>query len=272
MDNNAFDYSDDELEQAKKIIFDETNVTNSNPLSDLLQILIKIVAFILLIYFTMYFGFTVFIKTMSVDTQIKLENFLSQSNSFETVEIAQKDKERLINVKNNILAIDKEYPKTSNLNIYIIKEDYLNAFCAPNGNIYITQKLYNLLKQDGELMFILAHEMSHYRDKDHLLGLRTELAGKFVVIIMSALSNNQQNFSNIIAGAIDLSNLKYSRNIESKCDKYASNIVMRKYSTIKPATDALKLLKDDSPDMMIDAFSTHPNLDRRIKLIEQNQD
>jgi len=44
---------------------------------------------------------------------------------------------------------------------YLINMDSINAFSLPNGNIYITLQLLNLLDNEAELAAILSHEIAH---------------------------------------------------------------------------------------------------------------
>ena len=40
------------------------------------------------------------------------------------------------------------------------------------GNIYITDTLFKHLNSDEMLTFVIAHEMAHYKNRDHLMNLR----------------------------------------------------------------------------------------------------
>lgn len=44
-----------------------------------------------------------------------------------------------------------------------IRGEELNAFCTPDGYIYITDALVDLLQNDMEVLGVLAHEMAHYQ-------------------------------------------------------------------------------------------------------------
>lgn len=52
-----------------------------------------------------------------------------------------------------------------------IRGEELNAFCTPDGYIYITDALVNLLQDDFEILGILAHEMSHYQLQHSIVEL-----------------------------------------------------------------------------------------------------
>ena len=184
-------YNDDDFERARKLIYDESNVTETNPLSDFFKIIVKFVLVIGLLYFSLFVVLTIVIKNLSIENQIKIENALS--GDYKSIKISANDDKRLQKVRDDILKVDNDFPKTSNLKIKIIDMNVVNAFCAPNGNIYITKKLYDKLKTDGELTFVIAHEMSHYKTKDHLMQLRSNLSNSVVVFVVLVFTFNSVN-------------------------------------------------------------------------------
>ena len=151
MTKNNYDY-----EAAKLLIDDETNVTETNPLKDLFQTCIQLVLILALVYLFTFIASGIVIKSLSIEKQIQMENILSS-------------------IRNRVLSVDRDFPKTSNLDIHIINDNQMNALCYPNGNIYITSELYKRLTDDEMLTFVIAHEMAHYKNKDHLMNLRNQI-------------------------------------------------------------------------------------------------
>ena len=139
-----------DAESAKKIIFDDNiNVTESNTLKDLVQILFNIVLIVVSIYFFIFIASGVVLKSLSPEQQIVVENIISPFvDPDNIIELSEVEKQKLKNIKNNILKADSKFPTTSNLEINVIKSKQLNALCYPNGNIYITSALYDELKSD----------------------------------------------------------------------------------------------------------------------------
>ncbi len=253
-----------EYEDYIKLVYDDSNVTETKPIVELLKVLAKLVLIIVIFYLLIYFAVGIFIRTLPIDKQIKLEKFLSFSNKTQVVKINKKDRIRLENVKNHIISTDTDFPRTSTLNIEIIDVKQKNAFCLPDGTIYITLPLYKLLN-DEMLTFVVAHEMGHYKNKDHLMKLRKYIAANFVVIIVSALTSDSGNISDLASGVLEFENLNHSRFVEAKADLYAKNIMLGLYDSTDAAIETLKILEDKKYPKGLIVFSTHPTIEKRIK-------
>ncbi len=260
---NDFEFA----ETSEEIINDKTNITEQNPLKEGLKILANLFFIIFCLYFTVYFGVGILIISLSNENQIKLENAISKLNTtelaFKCYKSARTDK-----IKNLILTYDKKYPKTSKLEIKIIESKDLNAFCFPDGKIYITSGLYNFLKNDDELAFVVAHEMAHYKNKDHLENLKSAIANSSIALLLSLVTTDE-NIGDIVANTIELGNLKHSRNAEKKADKYAAEALLNIYGTTSGGVRVLKILsqKSDLPEAA-SILSTHPATKSRIKYLK----
>ena len=44
---------------------------------------------------------------------------------------------------------------------YIVDTDIVNAFALPGGYVYVTRQLLGLMGSEGELAFVLGHEVGH---------------------------------------------------------------------------------------------------------------
>ena len=259
-----------DAENAKKIIYDDNvNITEASPLKDLVQIALNITLIIISIYLFVFITSGIILQTLSSEKQIAMENFISHFvNLTDIAELSETEKQRLYNIRNRILEIDPKFPKTSNLDINVINEPQLNAFCYPNGNIYITSALYQELKSDEELTFIIAHEMAHYKHKDHLLSLRRSLSNGVILIIISFVNPNSKEIGTLVNGGLNVTDLKFSRGAEEKADKYAIKIMNILYGNAKAGVDVMQTLKSKN-SFDIEFLSTHPNLDKRIKYIQK---
>lgn len=257
-----------DYEAAKKLIYDESNVTETNPLRDLFQICVKLIIILVVIYFGIFFSSGIIISNLSPEQQRKLENMLSDSvlNRYEFIETPA-DAEILNEIKNRIINLDKKYPKTSSLNIHVIKNSVPNAFCYPNGNIYITSALYNKLTDKEMLTFVIAHEMAHYKYKDHLMQLRKNISTASVILFISITSPDNKSTSSMIESAIDITDLKYSRKTEAKADRYASEVLTYLYGNVSGGIRALTVIDKESMHIP-ELLSTHPDTKKRIKTLK----
>ncbi|MCM1004656.1 MAG: M48 family metallopeptidase [Candidatus Gastranaerophilales bacterium] len=265
--NDNFEYNE---EAAKAIIYEDTNITETNLFRDLFQVCVKLLLILVMIYFSVFLFSGIILKTLSLDQQIKLENFLTDIIDIKTYNLSKEDKYKLLEMKQRILLLDKNYPKTTNLNIEIIDDNMLNALCYPNGTIYITSALYNRIKSDEQMMFVIAHEMAHYKNKDHLMNLRKNIAGGCVVILLSFAHGETNNeLITFVDNAIALTDLKFSRSSEEKADIYAGKILLSEYGNINGGLELLNILKEERDLYELEILSTHPLIENRIKKLKR---
>ena len=261
--------NDFDAEAAKRVIYDDNiNITEANPLKDFFQTVLSLVLILACIYVSVFCISGIIIKSLSVKKQVALENFISPVVDARVAEISSEEQNRLYKIKNNILSLDKKFPKTSNLDIKVIKNSQLNAMCYPNGNIYITSGLYKKLETDEEFTFVIAHEMAHYKHKDHLLALRQNISNIVVIMTLVIANPSGKEIETLAEGGLNLTDLKFSRTAEENADKYAIKMLNKLYGNAKAGVKVMSILKNDEI-FNIEFLSTHPNIDNRIKYIKK---
>lgn len=249
------------------LILDNVNVSQDDPLKEMFKILFQLFCGAVIVYFVVFLLSGFVLKNLSLENQIELENFISSKMNVKTLSLPAKEQERLNAIKEDILANDFDFPKTSNLEINVIENKEPNAICYPNGNIYITTELYKKLKTDEQLTFVLAHEMAHYRNKDHLMKLRQNISSMVVLTSMIFISPDMSALSETIGLGMELSDMKLSRKVEAKADKYAGKTLMDLYGTTQGGIEVLETLSKDKI-YMGEVFSSHPAMEKRIKYLK----
>ena len=253
-------------EAYKKLIEDTTNITENNQGKILLKFLLKFIAFIIGLYVLIYILTGIFIHSLSPQKQIELENHISKHIEIKAEELRGEDKDKVYAIRDKILEYDSNFPKTSKLDIKILNSNKYNALCYPNGNIYITRPLYNEINTEEKLAFIIAHEMAHYKHRDHLHNIKNLVAKKTISYVFQILSPETASFTETILGGISLTELNYSRSVEAKADKYAGRVLVDLYGSTEAGVDVLKILGQNKIypiDLVI--FSSHPTIEKRIK-------
>jgi beta-barrel assembly-enhancing protease len=108
------------------------------------------------------------------------------------------------------------------IRIWLIHDPRPNAFAAPGGNIYVTDELLYLIKNQEELAGTLCHEVSHliHHDSEEMLQkqrqvLRRELGASVLLGASGAVG---------IALIGKLHSLHYSREVESRADLTGADV------------------------------------------------
>ncbi len=260
-----------QLEIAKKLAYDDANVTQRNPLKELWKLFLQIALILVILYLFLYVSSGVILNNLSFEQRVKLEKLLSGSGKPNRAEISEEQQEQILAVRNKILSVDKDYPKTSELNMAVIKSEILNAMCYADGTIYITEGLYNVMESEQELAFIIAHEMGHYKHRDHMHSLRHSIASQTVLYLFAFISSDSKQLKSLASGSINMSKLKYSRVAEFKADRYATEMSNAIYGDASGGLDVMKrFLKLENSSMgNLDFLSTHPSTKARIARIKK---
>lgn len=256
---------------ALSLIYDNANVSETNHLKSLLEIVIKLCVILTTVYIFIFISLGIIIDNLPIEKQIKLENFIANT-IYEPNNIATKEETlRLEKIKQNILNVDYSFPKTSKLNIIIINDKEKNALCLPNGNIYITSALFEKLTNDEMLTFVIAHEMAHYKNKDHLKNIRHEIASAIILSFLQIANPSDTTSVKILEGGLNMSNLNFSRSYEKKADIYAGKVLLALYGNNKAGADVLNNLRDKKYPPVLMLFSTHPDVDSRIQTLNSQR-
>ena len=250
------------------LIYENVNITEANPLKDLAKVAFQLIIYIVIVYFSIFYLTGVFIQNLSIAQQQWLENAISNNSCVKTIKISQEEEEHLISIKKEILATDLDFPKTSALDIKIIKHPEKNALCYANGNIYITDTLYKHLTNDEMLTFVIAHEMAHYKNKDHLMQLRKNIASNVLILSFAFSGKEITNVHSLVSSSLELTDMKYSRKKEALADTYAGKILKNIYGDISSGIQVLKILNEENYLDNLDILSTHPSLEKRISNLE----
>ncbi len=150
------------------------------------------------------------------------------------------------------------------ISVSLVKSDMVNAMAVPGGKMVVFSGLLDSLSSTNGLMFILAHELGHFKNRDHL-----RLMGRGIVLSILAMLafGGDSGISDVLASTINLRTAKYSQTRESQADKTALHALQCHFGHVGGATELFKSLKsqeEESDFEMLHYFDTHPELQQRI--------
>ena len=162
------------------------------------------------------------------------------------------------------------YRKNVNFKFRILDSTEVNAFASPNGYIYITTGLLDIIESDDELAFIIAHEMGHIEKKHSVINYRQRLAAMFFSALFLASNNNYEDSEKVLLTAVmtDLVLKGYSREQEKEADAVALSHLKRtgmdhlSYKMVMGKFTDMRQYKIYAIDKI---FSTHPTPEKRIE-------
>lgn len=148
----------------------------------------------------------------------------------------------------------------------ISRSDLPNAMAFPGGLVIVTSALLDSAETENELAFVLAHELGHFHNRDHLRMLgRGLVLGIFFSAVLSGDGGGGLGVT-----IADLTSLGFSREQESGADEFGLQLVFGEYGHVADSWRFFERLDDDGSLQyeLLSYVSTHPSPDNRIQEIK----
>ena len=241
-----------------KLPDDTTNVSQDNFFSQALKLSLSLLVSVAILYFIIIGIIGLIINNITPQQEKKMLEYISFD-----INISNTKSAYLTQIKEKLKACtDIPY----DVNIYISEEEIVNAYALPGGDIHITKGMLNQLKNQNELVFILAHEMGHFQNKDHLKGL-----GQALILLTLALFMGDDY--TILGHALNAGGAKYSQSAEFNADSVGLELMHCAYGSVSDATKLFERMGEGESHWKY-FLASHPNFDSRIekmkKLIAKN--
>jgi Zn-dependent protease with chaperone function len=149
--------------------------------------------------------------------------------------------------------------------VTVINSKTVNALAYPGNRIVIYTGLLDKLDTEEELSFVLAHELGHYKNNDHIRAMGR---GVILTALLTVLSGNTG--SETPGVFLKLLDLKYSRIQEEKADLYALNLLYDAYGDVSGAFSFMDKMDKYKFFNKLDFLSTHPGWEYRKKNIKKS--
>jgi Zn-dependent protease with chaperone function len=243
-----------------------SNVSHTAPFKEFLTLLAGISVFIYVAYWFLGFAIDIAVDHLSYEQETQLFSKIPAQLHELLGEAPQQD-ERL-------QALVDELRTCSSLptpiTVFTAAEETSNAMALPGGQMLIFEGLLAHIKSENGLAFVLAHELGHFINRDHLKGI-----GRGVVLasLSSILTGPNSSISRLLTPSIQLNSARFSQKRESQADITALEILHCHYGHISGATEFFESLKESQhlDSGISHYFSSHPKMGQRIQAIHQWQ-
>ncbi len=150
------------------------------------------------------------------------------------------------------------------LKINLVKSETPNAFAVPGGRIVVLSALLDKVQSENGLVYILAHEMAHFKNRDHLRGLGRQLV---LTALSALLTGVGSDLTQLFTPTVQFGWSRYSRERESMADRTALHALHCSYGHVGGATEFFEAMKpeEEGKDVIkMLYFSSHPEAVQRI--------
>lgn len=162
-----------------------------------------------------------------------------------------------------------------NFKVYYVID--VNAFACADGSIRVFSSLMDIMS-DEELLGVIGHEVGHIAHKDSKKGFRTALLTSALKDGISSQGGTAAKLTDSQLGDLGeaLVNSTYSQKQERDADDYGYEFLQKSgknpwamalsFRKLKQLQDEAGAKKDNKLNQL---FSTHPDLEMRIKRMEE---
>ena len=236
------------------------NVSHDQPVREFVLLFSGITIFALIAFWTLGLFVDLAVDYISPDMEAMIFPSVDASAS-ETAEAGdpkQVELQRLVDELRKCIHI--AYP----LKVQLLELDDANALAFPGGRIIVLSGLLDKVQSENGLSFILAHELAHFKNRDHLRGM-----GRGIVLtaMVASLAGPGSNLSQLLAPAAGLSQARYSQERESMADQQALQALDCYYGHVGGATEFFEAMKPDKKKrstVIKKYFASHPEAVQRI--------
>jgi len=149
------------------------------------------------------------------------------------------------------------------ITVHYIDQDIENAFATIGGNIFLYKGLLEKLPNENALTMLIAHEIAHVRHRDPIVSIGQGAAISTGMMLLLGSTD-----TGILGSAGLLTQMQFSREMESRSDETGLNAVEKVYGHVGGALDLYQVLDAVSESNLVEPppfFSTHPISKTRIK-------
>ncbi len=237
------------------------NVSHEHPLKEFFVLLGGVAGLVLAVYILLGFFIDYAIAYVSPETEIRIFSAVDmdwEGTGRPDSDEEQRSLQRLIDQLRRCVDI----PYT--IKLRISDSDQVNAFAYPGGTVVVYSQLLEVLHSENGLAFVLAHELGHFQNRDHLRAM-----GRGVVLLatLTALSGANSDLSRLLASLNNFENAQYSQERESAADATALRALNCHYGHVGGATEFFESVAapvDDFDFSLTHYFTSHPEANERI--------
>ena len=249
------------MKYTPKEIEGNVNVSHTSPLKELLLLLAGIFGILALLYILLGFAVDVVVMRLPPEIEQHLGSLYANAFSENTSTPAEEYLQTLLNK----LVQKSSLHKTGVYTIHLYPSSQTNAFALPGGHIIVLSALLEDVKSENELAFVLAHELGHFANRDHLRGLGR---GLVITAISAVLLGADNSMTTLLMNSLLTIEMKFSQSQETQADLFGIDLVNTYYGHIEGATDFFQKIADEEKRGRLSYFfATHPYpKDRVIEL------
>lgn len=251
------------MKYTPKEIEGNVNISKASPVKDFFELVAKILGVLLVVYILLALLVDIIAPRISIGTEKKLSRLFTSSLEKKA---RTKEDRRLQEILDSLVEHADTLPEF-NYKIYVEESKDVNALALPGGNIVVFSALLKEAGSANELAFILAHELGHFSNRDHLRGLGHNLV---FLMISTVLFGSDSSTSQVIANVITGAEMHFSQKQEKAADIFALRLLNKRYGNVAGALDFFeKMAAKEKLGEFFYVFASHPYPKKRVEALKK---
>lgn len=250
-----------------KLPKDNDNVSNEHPLREFFILLLGACCALLLVYWLLGKSVDLVVDHLPDRTQrlIHQQATTYVENNFTTTTQNDDFEQAASLFKQLQQCAGLDYPVT----LHWQEQAQANAFALPGGHIVLLSGLMDQLESENGLAFVLAHELAHFQNRDHLRAM-----GRGVVMASfgALIGLDNAKVIDFLSPIGQFEGAQYSQQRESQADEVALSIVNCHYQHVGGVTEFFHAMAKEGEQANVGFagyLSSHPQSQVRINKLEQ---
>ena len=219
------------MKYVSKQIQTNVNISKNSPLKEFITLLLILFSICLATYVSLGLAINIIVPHISPEYESKLGN-LFQSKYINSEETETLNTQQVLDT----LTLQIKAP-LHKYKVHVVSENIMNAIALPGGNIIVYTPLLNKMGSENELAFVLAHELGHMHNRDHLKKLgRTLVLGYGSSVIFG----KDNYITTIITNSLIKAEMRFSQEQEQQADLYAVDLLNKSYNSVSGSIEFLE--------------------------------
>jgi len=239
------------------------NVTHDNPFREFVLLLAGIGAFCTVLYLAS--GWLIDVAVSRISPEMEARIFAAPLRPAHSGAAEADPRRRVVQQLVDELrpCLEIGYP----LRVELVASAQANAMAAPGGRVIVLEGLLAKVRSENGLAFVLAHELAHFKNRDHLSGLGR---GMVLTALTAVLTGADSGLTRLIAPATEFGVARYSQERELRADDLALQGLVCRYGHVGGADEFFTAMADESFLGGIGSyFASHPEARERINKLEE---
>ena len=168
-------------------------------------------------------------------------------------------------------------PQYFDYHFFVVKNDQFNAFAAPSGLIFFNTGLVKVMKNEDQLVSVMAHEIGHVASR-HIasrMAKQTKVSALSMLFALASLAaGNPALTQGLFTGSLaagSAASLSFSRDDEEQADRVGFDLMRKMGRDPDQMAEMLKVMRRVarySSEQMPPYLLTHPNPEDRLHYVQ----